>query len=341
MSHFTVLVIGNNAEEQLAPYNENLEGPFRSEEEQYLKEFETKMIPCVKFANNKIVNKYSETVSPYWTTEIPGNIFSKKVLKLPHRAVELEVTAKELYKDFDIYMKDWHGMNRDKETNQYGTRYNQNSKWDWYVLGGRWTGFFKMKSNSSSKNRKVGRPGLGTGQAKPGRTDSALLKDIDFEAMRNEAGNDAQERYERIERLLGSSIPKLETKWETFIDKDGPFKDVSIEEKRKMYHAQTAKKAVQKASENMEFSDEERRELRWLDLEDFQCTKEEFIQRARNRACSTFAVLKDGKWYEKGKMGWWGMASNEKDQEIWNAEINKLLSNLPEDTILSVYDCHI
>lgn len=55
----------------------------------------------------------------------------------------------------------------------------------------------------------------------------------------------------------------------------------------------------------------------------------------------TFAVLKDGKWYEKGEMGWWGIVSNEKDQEEWDSEIEKLLNSLSGDTLISIYDCHI
>lgn len=68
-------------------------------------------------------------------------------------------------------------------------------------------------------------------------------------------------------------------------------------------------------------------------------TLEKYIER-RSRFC-TFAVVKDGKWYEKGEMGWWGMVSNEKEQEVWQNEFASLLEGLPEDTLLTVVDCHI
>lgn len=55
----------------------------------------------------------------------------------------------------------------------------------------------------------------------------------------------------------------------------------------------------------------------------------------------TFAILKNGEWYERGEMGWWGAVSNEKDEQAWDQEFTKLLMGLPEDTLLSVYDCHI
>ena len=56
---------------------------------------------------------------------------------------------------------------------------------------------------------------------------------------------------------------------------------------------------------------------------------------------STFAVLKDGEWYENGSMGWWGVVSDEKEEHSWKQEFEKLVRGLPEDTLLSVYDCHI
>ncbi len=67
--------------------------------------------------------------------------------------------------------------------------------------------------------------------------------------------------------------------------------------------------------------------------------KEQFIN--YRTKFHTFAILKDGKWYEKGQMGWWGMVHKEKDLDKWSEEFSKLISELPDDTLLSVYDCHI
>ena len=40
-------------------------------------------------------------------------------------------------------------------------------------------------------------------------------------------------------------------------------------------------------------------------------------------------------------MGWWGSCSNEKDSKEWNQEFKKLLDEIPEDTKIGLYDCHI
>ena len=58
-------------------------------------------------------------------------------------------------------------------------------------------------------------------------------------------------------------------------------------------------------------------------------------------AIATFAIIKDGKWYEKGEMGWWGCVGNEKEQDHWNEEFAKLFDAIPDDEIVTVVDCHI
>jgi hypothetical protein len=112
----------------------------------------------------------------------------------------------------------------------------RDAEYDWYLLGGRWTGYFKLKPN---KKGVSGEPGLMTEKAKRGYADSALNKDIESK---------------------GSGGP-------------------------------------------------------------------------------TFAVVKDGKWYARGEMGWWAQVSNVNDK--WDKEFVKLLKSVSGDTLLSVYDCHI
>lgn len=55
----------------------------------------------------------------------------------------------------------------------------------------------------------------------------------------------------------------------------------------------------------------------------------------------TFAVVKNGEWYEKGDMGWWGIVKDEKEQGDWNKEFEKLLEDVSDDTELTIVDCHI
>jgi hypothetical protein len=68
-------------------------------------------------------------------------------------------------------------------------------------------------------------------------------------------------------------------------------------------------------------------------------TKETYIE--RRTSVSTFAVLKDGKWYQKGQMGWWAFVGDEKDKDVWDKEFAKLITEAPEDTWFALVDCHI
>lgn len=54
-----------------------------------------------------------------------------------------------------------------------------------------------------------------------------------------------------------------------------------------------------------------------------------------------FALIKDGVWYERGQMGWWGIVTDGKEQDAWDEEFKKLIKNTPDDTLISIYDCHI
>lgn len=55
---------------------------------------------------------------------------------------------------------------------------------------------------------------------------------------------------------------------------------------------------------------------------------------------STFAVLKDGQWYERGRMGWWAAVHAEKPEGEWEAEFARLLADSP-DAWITIVDCHI
>ena len=75
--------------------------------------------------------------------------------------------------------------------------------------------------------------------------------------------------------------------------------------------------------------------------DEFLATREQYLADARRDACIPYAMVVGGKWYEKGQMGWWGMASGEMSDEAWAEEVNKLLDGLDDDELVTVVDCHI
>lgn len=52
-----------------------------------------------------------------------------------------------------------------------------------------------------------------------------------------------------------------------------------------------------------------------------------------------YCVVIDGKWYEKGQMGWWGISTG--DKENWDEEFAELITNIPDDSEVYNIDFHI
>ena len=51
-------------------------------------------------------------------------------------------------------------------------------------------------------------------------------------------------------------------------------------------------------------------------------------------------ITPDGKWHECGRMRWWAIVSDEKDESAWEQEYQQALTDYP-DTLAVLVDCHI
>jgi hypothetical protein len=69
---------------------------------------------------------------------------------------------------------------------------------------------------------------------------------------------------------------------------------------------------------------------------DFEKLKSEY-----NCTPSTHAILKDGKWIEKGKMGWWGAVLDEKPKCDWKKEWINIVQEAGNNDLFVIVDCHI
>ena len=380
MSHFTVLVIGDNPEEQLAPFHEfectGLDDQYVidiDETQEYRERYESETSTRCKDENGALHSPWDDTFyrdpTPEeekrigagtgfggglsWTSKDwkDGKGFRTKIHFMPEGFQEVECKTSDLM-SFTAYCIDYHeitavpaGETPDlTETHKYryclldeaGTvikvvrRTNPNKKWDWYALGGRWAGFFRLKKGAAGVQEK---PGLFAEPAKEGHADAALKSDIDFARMRSEVEVEAAQKFDAVRSIIEPHLPL--TGWSTIREKYCPEHGEAelpggIEAARKAYHAQPAVKALREVEE-----------FRFEDAKDYTGDRNEFIRRAGTASFMTFAVIKDGQWYERGEMGWWGVVLNEKHSTEWVDEFAKLIDGLPEDTLLSVYDCHI
>jgi hypothetical protein len=287
MSHFTVLVIGENAEEQLKPYDENTEvEPYdrtcycaehnlnMKVREELKKHFGGDFDKIFKTPYNAL----DDSKQPEWSEYIKPWFDKQK---------ELEDSLVKKFKKPDPKCEECNGTGLEKSTR------NPQSKWDWYSLGGRWTGYFKLKPKVKGIK---GTPGLMTEQAKKGFADSCRKGDIDFEGMLETRTEEMQKNYKKMYKEYRSGkITKSHFSFSSIKFKDGDIEPMEDYLKREAGS-----------------------------VKDILCT---------------YAFVKEGKWYEKGEMGWFGMSSNEKGD--WDEEFMKMFDALPDDEIISVYDCHI
>lgn len=277
MSHFTVLVVGENYEKQLAPYQENNMGDcpkeylkFYDETDDLLKEYNEESQEMVRDSNGDLISRYDNRAS---------SLNNPEIIKVPF---------KQIYSTFDEFAQKYHGYEKKDENGRYGYWENPNRKWDWYKVGGRWRGFFKLKKEAmdGATEALIGKPGIFNNDP-IFDADICRKGDIDWEGMKKDKIIESEQLYEEYK------------------EKDGEDKGIFA------------------------FT---------YDIRDGE-SKEDYIK--RQTITSTYAVVKDGKWYERGEMGWWGISKDKMSENEWHEQFNKLIENLSDDTLLTLVDCHI
>lgn len=292
MSHFTVLVIGEDVDGQLAPYSE--------QDEKYM----------------QFIVKYQN--------DIELNVAFKEWQ-------ETHQETREDYKDARHWVKKWHGY--EKKGRAWGYFSNLDAKWDWYSIGGRWTGYFLLKPNAEGE---VVRPGVITDPAPEGTADVLYKRDIDVERMRENAREEAGKMWDKVRAITGplDDFISWEDTIKPHLDEKGMLK-TPIDDLRSTYHAQRARKAMNEYQKKHS----EDRDMFWVELDRFIPDHDTYVRKAGFSAIAPYAYVKDGEWYGSGDMGWWGMSSN--DDKDWPEKFNKMFDELPDDTMLTLVDCHI
>ncbi len=289
MSHFTVLVVGDDVEEHLAPYDENGGSPHR----EYL---DTSSL---------------RAMAKEYGVSRPNDLAAL----LPH-------------------IEDWTGFEGgiDKKGLYCVSDRNADAKWDWYVVGGRWRGFFKLKDGASGELGPDFDRILGGEAPKDvtGRADVARKGDIDFAGMRRDAESRARATWHAYAAAIdGTPEPLPWAEFERKVDAETMTADAA----RKAYHAQERVRAFRRAMEPHLGP--------FISLEAFPATEEDYVAEKRRAAMLPFAYLLHGEWHERGEMGWWGIAQNEQRGDEWAEDVEAMLASLPDGTLLTIVDCHI
>lgn len=312
MSHFTTLVIGDNPDEQLEPFDEGLRVVFTDETADVLAEYNTKTILAIKTAYGEYLH-----LEPGENADTPG------VQAYP---------ANEVYKTLEEYAVDYYGYK--KHDGMFGYWGNPNAKWDSYQLGGRWNGYFKAKEGVDTSKFKQFVPHAYVGakwmedysRIKTGWYDSIRKGDVDIQGMIDIAVLEAATEYDKFQAVTRGYEPPTFT-WKELVEEHGG------ERARDIWNDNQWIKRVA-------------RELNIArDPIDYFKIKTggrgAFLQEAAARAVPTFSVIYDGKWYERGGMGWFGIVMDERESVEWVTEWNDIWNSIPDDTMVSVYDLHI
>ncbi|VWB97518.1 hypothetical protein [Burkholderia lata] len=356
MSHFSVLVIGNDVERQLQPYHEfectgdndefvqevdkleDARAEYDSETETRLKAPDGTIHSYFDAKGNWRI-EFSQPDPDAFTFE-PG----RRKSYVPPGYEEVEVPMSQI-RTFSEYLTGWYGLKvvpfgQTPDTNgdhRFGyvlidesgnvtkavKRTNPNKEWDWWVVGGRWSGFLKLKDGATGARGRLGLMGACADDG-PGRADVAYKGDVDFNGMRDAAGKMAGDRWDKATTARGDAT------WHVWEHVRGVLHAGDIEAARQAYHAQIAMKAVAAALDNP-----------WDGVDEYLTPRHEYIQAARDAAAAPYALVKDGKWLAKGVMAWFGISNDHVSEGDWNRKVNELLDNLPDDTIITVVDCHI
>lgn len=342
MSHFTVMVIGDNPEDQLAPYHEF---ECTGQNDQYIQEIDETQ--DYKEGYQKYLAELKEAGGEGPVLTEKGWLMEKQYIeedRILSPDDELETEGNDACHMYGYIICDGETLVKAVR------RTNPQAKWDWYQLGGRWQGFLKLKPEYAEamghiqafadrgkpihesllekvKGIKMGSPSLLMQDHKFNRffVDQAPKGKIDFDGMVNDHLSKVMPVFDEFQSIVNGR------EWLTW--DEAREKHSNIDEAREFFNGQDVIKEVKQGlSEKLGF---------WVEWETFKLTREQYIARASLQAVSTFALVKDGQWYEKGEMGWFGCASNEKDQVDWSNQLLSILESVSDDTLISIYDCHI
>lgn len=309
MSHFTVLAVTKDSEES------SLETLFEPFDE-------------------------GTSVEPYWTLEANtpkefwayAGFVEKGKVTADCSFEDLIKACAEEYGDETFRVNDEGKLERE-------TTYNPKSKWDYWRIGGRWSGRLKLKDGvvGTVAARSWDSPGA----VEPGYADQARKGDLDIDGMRQAAADRASERWDLFEQAT-AGLEKPKTWQQVMTEHQVDDKDIDVDIRkarldvaRHEYNGQPFIAALKEAGIFGFFGSYE---------DEFEPhTRTTYVEDARLGAVSGYAFLSEETgWLEPGRMGWWGMSTDDAvSRADFHKKVAEIVDALPEDAVLTMVDCHI
>jgi len=195
----------------------------------------------------------------------------------------------------------------------YGYYTNPNAFWDWFLIGGRWPFQFLVKEGCDSAvyAEKCWGNEKATRSAPEGYcwVAGARKRDIEWDIMRAHRVDALSKRLPVLEQWFRSGVRPA----------DGDL------------FAEVTEEGIRSWGHMLYIKDE---------------TLEQYLERHDlGPGCKypiyAFSYVQEGTYYSHGDMGWWGISSNDKPDDVWRSMTQDFLAHVPEDDFLVSLDCHI
>lgn len=182
------------------------------------------------------------------------------------------------------------------------------SKWDWWVIGGRWDGFFNGEN-------------------------IVLATDTTISGKQEEARHDAEREYDEFEKVTEGLTFKP---WSVFDKELGHHaSEDALSQAREEYHDQEWVKAANGVAGFIWEPPE-------VHFKVNEGGREAFVRERAMQAGVPYSFIDlEGNWCARGEMGWFGMSSDDKTQEDWSESYINYLHSVPEGTRVVSLDLHI
>ena len=327
--HFSVMVFGDNVEQQMAPFQETNMGPIAQD---YMEKIDRTDEVHELFQERRQYYRLSDGRYVEYMQAHHRDVSGNMVLIAGAIAVELSADEARChgvgYATLDDAAED---LGAEREGDRFFIWDNPNSRWDGWVVGGRWSGTLKLLPGRQGYTamplefdpefaKILNKPQAATWQPTPGYCDQAKKMDIDWVGMQAEAGAKAGAEWDLV-----NSWTKGE-RWSTWAELHAKFTgDLA----RDHYASQPAIKAIREGLQTL--PPEQRR---WLIDDGWLGTREDFVSAAEKRAGVPFAIIFNGAWLD----------SDTVDQETdadWNTQFHAILDRVPDEEMVTIVDCHV
>lgn len=320
--------------EMMAPYNEQGDDKrfrvFEDEEDEIRQRYATESTTKIRTPEGDLLWSWDNRF------RVPGSFgMGSDTHRTPADCQEVEVPFKELYPTLEAFAEDYIGHSeRDPQHKRYGHWHNPNAKWDWYVIGGRWRGYFPIKPGVTAT---IGEAGAFDNEATPGHSDIVKIGDIDMDAVDCTTRARAEKFWSEWQAWLAG----------TYVETDpfsGPRSTALriglLDVAQGPALSDHTQKAISWAGQVPE--SDSRKD--WHDVAKIM-DRDAFMDRYLDcfNPIKTFAALDSDGWHEPGRMGWFGCASDTPDQYVTFARefMGRFVKNTGPDDLLVAVDYHI